>query len=98
MAIITIAALKGGVGKSTLAVNLACALPGPVILVDADSQATAIAWAAAGELPVEVLGLPLEDERQTPAWVRNVLSLASTATVVSRDENVAFVTGNPKLT
>ena len=82
MAIITVAALKGGVGKSTLAVNLACAMPGPVVLVDADSQGTATAWAVGGELPVEVLAMPLEDERQTPAWVRDVLSLASSTTVV----------------
>ena len=82
MAIITIAALKGGVGKSTLAVSLACALPGPVVLVDADSQGTATAWAAAGELPVEVLAMPLDDAKQAPAWIRNVLALAKTATVV----------------
>ena len=82
MAIITVAALKGGVGKSTLAVNLACALPGPVVLVDADSQGTATAWAAAGELPVEVLAMPLEDTRHAPAWIRNVLLSAATITMV----------------
>ena len=76
------AALKGGVGKSTLAVNLACALPGPVVLVDADSQGTATAWAAAGELPVEVLAMPLEDTRHAPAWIRNVLLSAATTMMV----------------
>jgi chromosome partitioning protein len=52
--IVAVANLKGGTGKSTLAVNLAClAARGhpPVLLVDADPQGTAAAWLDPGELP-----------------------------------------------
>ncbi|HEY5868974.1 MAG TPA: ParA family protein [Candidatus Tectomicrobia bacterium] len=41
---IAVANLKGGCGKSTIAVNLACAMVRPrhaVVLVDADTQGTA---------------------------------------------------------
>ncbi len=43
VSIIAVANLKGGVGKSTIAVNLACelAIRQSVVVVDADSQATA---------------------------------------------------------
>ncbi len=52
--IIAVGNLKGGVGKSTLAVNLACQLAGSlrVHLVDADAQATAAEWLAGGSLPI----------------------------------------------
>lgn len=55
MAIIALANLKGGVGKSTLAVNIAGALSPSVVLIDADPQATATAWGEAGGLPLHNL-------------------------------------------
>ena len=47
--LIAVGNLKGGTGKSTIAVNLACALAdggGSVVLVDADAQGTAVDWHA----------------------------------------------------
>jgi chromosome partitioning protein len=56
--IISIVNLKGGVGKTTTAIHLAaCALQDgavPVVL-DADSERSALEWAAGGELGFEVL-------------------------------------------
>lgn len=75
MAIIALANLKGGVGKSTLAVNIAGALGGRVAVIDADPQATATAWAEAGQLPFEVIEKPLTGDN-VAAWIADVADKA----------------------
>ncbi len=74
MPIVAVGNLKGGVGKSTLAVNLACELAPSrkVYLIDADAQATAAEWMAGGGLPVKGEALPLDDERKAAAWIKRV--------------------------
>ncbi|MFD1625940.1 ParA family protein [Azospirillum griseum] len=67
--IIAVGNLKGGTGKSTVAVNLACALRGSgkvkVAVVDADAQGTASDWAAKGRLGLTVHALPFEESENT---------------------------------
>ena len=74
MVIVAVGNLKGGVGKSTLAVNLACelAVSRKVFLIDADAQATAAEWMAGGNLPIRGEALPLDDERRAAAWIKRV--------------------------
>jgi chromosome partitioning protein len=71
--LLAVANLKGGTGKSTLAVNLACALAAGgaprVALVDNDEQGTAAAWAAGGRLPARCLHLPLARVGELGAWI-----------------------------
>jgi chromosome partitioning protein len=69
--LIAVANPKGGVGKTTLAINLACALvapEAPVALVDNDEQGSAAAWARAGKLPVHCLHLPLGRTEEVESW------------------------------
>jgi len=70
--------LKGGVGKSTLAVNIACCLAATrgrgVVLFDADRQGSSAAWAGRGLLPVSVLKRPLDGGGSVEGWVRDILS------------------------
>jgi chromosome partitioning protein len=77
VSIITVMNLKGGVGKSTIAINLACELAEhrSVVVVDADSQGTAVDWARRGDLPARVEALPLDSEMQVGPWVERVLNL-----------------------
>lgn len=84
MAVILVANLKGGTGKTTIAVNLACSLSRSrdVVLVDADQQGTATAWARAQRLPIQVQSLPLENPRGADAWQHKVLDAARNSTVV----------------
>jgi chromosome partitioning protein len=80
--LIAVGNLKGGTGKSTIAVNLACALAeggGTVVLVDADAQGTAVDWHAGKRLPVPVEALPLGGERDAQRWVARVIRLKAAA-------------------
>ncbi len=81
MAIIALANLKGGVGKSTLAVNIAGALSPKVALVDADPQATATAWAEAGNLPFQVITAPLSGQN-VKGWIETVLGIEAAHIVI----------------
>jgi chromosome partitioning protein len=73
--IIAVGNLKGGTGKSTVAVNLACCLAESqaVSLVDADPQGTAAAWLKDGEAngtprSLEVVSRPLTAAVGSEPW------------------------------
>ncbi len=84
VSIIAVVNLKGGVGKSTIAINLACELAGSqsVVVVDADIQATAADWAGRGELPARVEALPLDAGSRVGPWVERVLTLQANHVVI----------------
>lgn len=65
--IITVAAFKGGVGKTTSAVHLATFLQElqPTLLVDGDPNRSATNWSKRGSLPFTVV-----DERQAAKYSR----------------------------
>lgn len=72
-AIIAVLNLKGGCGKSTIAVNLACELAttgDKVLLIDNDAQGTARHWWSGGRLPVQGEFMPLENEEDGERLVR----------------------------
>lgn len=88
VSVIAVANLKGGVGKSTIAVNLACELAcefagrRTVMVVDADSQETATDWARRGELPARVETLPLDAVARVGPWVDTVLNLKADHVII----------------
>ena len=79
--IIAIGNLKGGTGKTTIAVNLSGALANgkghPVALVDADKQGSASAWLEQnGNESLHCYSLPLDATGSAQGWLRQVRALA----------------------
>jgi chromosome partitioning protein len=76
--IIAVGNLKGGTGKSTIAVNLACGLAertGSVALIDADPQGTATAWLRDGPPPgLDLLALPLAGAAGDGLWTGRIIA------------------------
>lgn len=93
--VLAVCNLKGGTGKTTIAVNLACAYAGArnVALIDADSQGAATAWTANPAAPVSARPLPLDGRAMTPedkearrrVWVEAVLTARREADLVVID-------------
>lgn len=72
-AVISVLNLKGGCGKSTIAVNLACELASggeKVLLIDNDAQGTARHWWTNGQLPLKGEFMPLENDEDGERLVR----------------------------
>ena len=74
---ITVANLKGGVAKTTTAVYLAQAfsVDGPVLLIDADHQRSALEWADAAQLPFTCVSLPVASLHRHAAGLALAASL-----------------------
>lgn len=94
--IVAVANLKGGVGKTTLAVNLACALAArhAVHLVDADAQASAADWLTADVgVAVDAMPLEAETERGVVAWTAAVRAIRADVVVIDCPPHLSTVTG-----
>jgi chromosome partitioning protein len=81
MKIVAVTHIKGGVGKTTLAVNIACALANRgrrkgVILIDADSNAPAARWLE-GNKTVRAERLPYSHAEDTSTWTTRIGKLAT---------------------
>jgi chromosome partitioning protein len=83
-----VANLKGGTGKSTVSVNLACALAERgrrPIVVDNDPQGTAASWAGRGRLPIACVHRPLGSFAQLEPWINGVQALRARHDIVLVD-------------
>jgi chromosome partitioning protein len=70
--VIAVGNLKGGVAKSTLTVNLACAMAVRglrTVVLDTDPQQTAMGWTRRRRLPCAVQSLPIRDFSGVGDWL-----------------------------
>ncbi|HUK08084.1 MAG TPA: ParA family protein [Stellaceae bacterium] len=91
--IAAVANLKGGTGKSTIAVNLACELAvggAAVALVDADEQGTATYWVGRGEYPVTLK--PAAPGADPGVWAADIAALASEIVVIDAPPQIGGTT------
>lgn len=89
--IVTLASFKGGVGKTTSAVHLACYLAehGDTLLVDGDPNRSATSWSKRGKLPFKTVDL-----MAAPKYARQFEhTVIDTAARPSEDDLEALVDG-----
>jgi chromosome partitioning protein len=92
--IVAVANQKGGCGKSTIAINVACALArsASVTLIDADEQATASHYGADGHLPIKLKRLPLENAARAGSWSNQVMGIETDYVVLDAPAHVGDIT------
>ncbi len=93
--VIAVVNLKGGCGKSTIAVNLACELAGAgdeILLIDNDCQGTASHWLSHGRLPIRGEFMPLENDEDGERLVRAVASRRERYIVLDAPAHVGAAT------
>jgi chromosome partitioning protein len=94
--IITVTSYKGGVGKTTTAIHLACYLQeqyGKVLLIDGDPNRSCLAWSRRGCLPFKVV-----DEKAATRYLRDYEHIViDTAARPEREELEALVEGCDRL-
>jgi chromosome partitioning protein len=93
--VIAVVNLKGGCGKSTIAVNLACELASSgdsVLLLDNDSQGTANHWLTHGRLPIQGEFMPLENDEDGERLVRAAAARGERYVVLDAPAHVGAAT------
>ncbi len=91
--IAAVANLKGGTGKSTIAVNLACELAAggvAVALVDADEQGTASYWIGRGQYPVTLKTAAVGPNNN--GWAREIAGLDADLVVIDAPPQIGDAT------
>lgn len=90
--ILTVCSYKGGVGKTTSAIHLACYLQerdGDCLLIDGDPNRSCLAWSKRGSLPFSVV-----DEKSAVKHVAKHKNIViDTAARPDRDELAALIEG-----
>ncbi len=93
--VIAVVNLKGGCGKSTIAVNLACELAAgreSVLLIDNDCQGTSTEWLRQGKLPLAGEFMPLENEQDGERLVRAIAGRSERYVVLDAPAHVGAAT------